>query len=95
MPYWGANVKSDVGPYSTFVVQAKIWGEHIFPAPAELIEYISNLVKRTEIQKEDLAKFFSDRIASAFRNHPEAEWVTVDLLMGSGETYGHTTVIKE
>lgn len=93
MPYWGANVR-----YDNYVVQAKIHGsgqEELLPAPNDLIEYISNLTKTLKTKEEHLAKFFAEKIAIAFKEHPEALWVTVDILTTEGRTFGETRLIKE
>lgn len=94
MPYWGVNVRND-----SYVVQAKIHGEAgIEPASSELKEYISNLIPRTTIKRlsvDALAKFFAEKIATAYQEHDFALWVTVDILTTEGQTFGDVRMIKE
>lgn len=91
MPYWGANVRSD-----DYVVQAKIHGmAGAEPAPDDLVEFISNLTKSLNIDESNLAKFFAEKIAAAFKDYPSALWVTVDILSTGGRTFGETCLIKE
>lgn len=94
MPYWGANVRN-----GNYVVQAKIHGEPgIEPAAEELIEYISNLIPRTVIKQlpeKSLAKFFAEKIATAYEEHDYALWVSVDILTTEGRTFGDVRMIKE
>ena len=93
MPYWGVNVRND-----NYVVQAKIHGESgIEPASDELKEYISNLIPRTTIKRlsvDALAKFFAEKIATAYEEHDYAVWVTVDILTTEGRTFGDVRMIK-
>lgn len=89
--YWGANVKND-----GYVVQAKIHGPDISPAPDELIEFISNQVTSSDINNEEyMAQFFAEKIAAAFIDHEDALFVTVDVLFGTGRTYGYTVEIHQ
>jgi len=94
MPYWGVNVRD-----KDLVVQAKIHGEAgIEPAPDELTEYISNLIPRTIIKRLEpkaLAKFFAEKIATAYQEHDYALWVSVDVLTTEGRTFGDVRMIKE
>jgi hypothetical protein len=93
MPYWGANVRSD-----KYVVQAKLHGsglKDLIPASNELIEYIKHLTHYKNIAENSLAPFFAEKIAAAFIDHPEAMWVTVDVLTTEGRTFGETRLIKE
>lgn len=91
MPYWGANVRND-----NHVVQAKIHSESNYEAaPEDLIEYIRNLSKSLNVDEHDLAKFFAEKIAVAFKDFPHALWVTVDILTTEGRTFGETRMIKE
>jgi len=91
MPYWGANVRHD-----NYVVQAKIHGEvGIEPASDELIEYISHLAKSRNVPEKSLAKFFAEKIATAYQDHSLALWVTVDILTTEGRTFGDVRMIKE
>lgn len=91
MPYWGANVR-----YDNYVVQAKVHGEAgAAPAPDDLIEFISNLTRTLKIAEDTLAKFFAEKIAAAFKDYPQALWVTVDILTTEGRTFGETRIIKE
>lgn len=93
MPYWGANVRHD-----NYVVQAKVFGdgtEEAIPAPDDLIEFISNLTRTLKIDEKCLAKFFAEKIATAFKDYPQALWVTVDILTTEGRTFGITRLIKE
>jgi hypothetical protein len=86
--YWGANVKND-----NYVIQAKIHGPDIVPAPEELIEFVSNQVIASEVEEHFMAQFFAEKIAAAFINHDDALFVTVDVLFGNGRTYGATVEI--
>jgi hypothetical protein len=88
MSYWGANVKD-----SDYVVQAKIHGPDISPEPDELIEFMSHQVKATDIPEEHMAQFFAEKIAAAYQDHPDAVYVTVDVLFTNGRSYGHTVEI--
>lgn len=90
MAYWGANVKA-----KDKVIMAKIHGPNIFPEPNELIEYIANLAKEGNVSEGDLANFMATKIAKAYRNHPEALYVTVDVLTTDGALYGATEMIEE
>lgn len=91
MPYWGANVRHD-----NFVVQAKIHGEKcVSPDPDDLIEFISNLTKTLKAPEDCLAKFFAEKIATAYKGYPDALWVTVDILTTEGRTFGDTCLIEE
>lgn len=91
MPYWGANVRND-----DFVVQAKIHGEAgAEPASDDLVEFISNITQKLNVEEYDLAKFYAEKIAAAFKDYPLALWVTVDILSVGGRTFGETRMIKE
>lgn len=94
MPYWGANVRSE-----RYAVHAKIHGKaggaEAEPASDELIEYLKNLTTYKTINEESLARFFAEKIAAAFHDHPSALWVTVDVLTTEGRTFGETRMIKE
>jgi len=90
MPYWGANVRN-----GDYVIQAKIHGAKVTPAPDELIEFISHQVQVIETEGEKLAEFFAQKIANAFVDHQDALFVTVDILSADGKTYGYTSYIWE
>jgi hypothetical protein len=92
MPYWGANVKN-----SEFVVQAKIHGPtggaDAQPATEELKEYLKNLINYKNIAENSLAVFFAEKIATAYKDHPSALWVTVDILTAEGGSFGDVRLI--
>lgn len=92
MPYWGANVRND-----NFVIQAKIHGPaggaDAQPATDELKEYLRNLIGYKNIAEDSLAVFFAEKIATAFKDHPTALWVTVDILTTEGGSFGDTRLI--
>lgn len=88
--YWGANVKND-----DYLVQAKLHGATIDPAPDDLIEFISHQVLANNIKEEDMATFFAQKIAAAFNEHKDVLFVTVDILFTSGRTYGATEELWE
>ena len=86
--YWGANVRLD-----DYVIQAKIHGPDINPAPDDLIEFLSNQLKYQNLKEENIAQFFAEKIAAAFIDHDDALFVTVDVLFTNGRTYGATEEI--
>lgn len=87
--YWGANVKHD-----DYLVQAKLHGADISPAPDDLIEFISHQVTSSEIKEEEMALFFAKKIAAAFEEHDEVLYVTVDILFTNGRCYGATAELE-
>lgn len=90
MPYWGAHLR-----HNDTAIVAKINGVEVHPATDELIEYITNITKNTKIEEGRLAQFLADKIAIAFKEHPAAAWVTVDVLTTGGGSYGATQIIEQ
>lgn len=91
MPYWGANVRNH-----DYVVQAKIHSEKVDDQSSEeLVEFIKNITNFKSLAKQSLAQFFAEKIAAAYQGHPDALWVTVDILTTEGRTFGETRMIKE
>lgn len=86
--YWGANVRLD-----DYVIQAKIHGPHINPAPDELVEFLSNQLKHNVLKEENIALFFAEKIAAAYIDDDDAVFVTIDVLFTNGRTYGATEEI--
>lgn len=87
--YWGAHVKN-----MDFYVQAKIHGETSEHCETdELTDFIRNL-PTPEYRNHNLAGYYARKIAKAFKFHPDALWVTVDIIIQTGELYGHTELIE-
>lgn len=89
--YWGTHVKVQS---MDFYVQAKIHGPNNEINDSEqLTEFIRNLPV-PEDRDHLLARYYAGKIAKAFKGHPDALWVTVDIVRLDGAMFGETKMIE-